>query len=169
MKMVSRKMFISVGLLSVSTLTFSALPPINLDIMPIPKSFIGKWAGLHSTDQKLNEQVLRDLCDNGGDSDTAYFVEFSADNPKIQTLVWWVTLSNQYLLSYSQYSTNHISGKAAKSYSAYDDNEQEIDKFDFEIINDKLYDRYEDQAIELWRCDKSIEVNKNPNFYKGLS
>ncbi len=157
--MIIKKMLTVIGLLSISTLAFSASLIVNSDIKPIPVSFIGKWAGLHSTDQKLDKQVLRDLCENGGDSDTAYFVEFLEGGLQIQTLVWWVTLSNEYPLSFSHYSADHIAGQSAKSYATASENESEINSFNFKISDGKLYDGYGDDIIELMRCDEDIEIN----------
>ena len=144
------------ALSSISTLTLASTVFIDSNIKPIPKLFVGKWAGLHSTEVKLDKQVLKDLCENGGDSDTSYFVEFAEDGLQIQTLVWWVTLSTEYPQSYSQYSVDQISGQSLKSYATYN-NEQEINNFNFRIINDKLYDGYDENKIELMRCHENPE------------
>ena len=79
------RVMLALNLMLVSTLSFSS-SNINSNIKPIPKSFIGKWAGMHSTKKKLTKSILNDLCKNGGEQDTSFFVDFNPDGQRLTSV-----------------------------------------------------------------------------------
>lgn len=155
-----KKSIIIINLLLISTLSISSSPQMNDTFKPIPKAFIGKWAGLHSTDKLLSKSVLNDLCKNGGDADTSYFVEFNQEDSSIMTLVWWTNLSFKYPVFYDNYTENHISGQAANSKLETEKNKEakadSTSHFEYKIVNNQLYTGSDDEIIRLMRCEQEV-------------
>ncbi len=146
---------ITVNLLLVSTLSFSSSSDIS-NVKAVPKNFIGKWAGMHSTKQKLTKAILDDLCENGGEQDTSFFVDFNSDGQRITNVAYWEDLTTEYPVSYSKYSANHISGQSLSiGYEMGSDDtlsNKTYSKFDYKISGNKLYVGTGTDVIEMMRC-----------------
>lgn len=150
----------SIGLTLTFALTMSA-PAVAVDysnVKTIPDNFNGRWAGMHSTKKKLTQTILKDLCENGGEQDTAYFVTFDPDRQRIKSVSYWEDLDTEYPISYSKYTPNHITGQSLTlSFEMGDDDmlaAKNVGKFDYRITNGKLYvSTYDNQYIEMRRCD----------------
>lgn len=144
------------NLMLVSTLSFSS-SDFNSNVKPIPKNFIGKWAGMHSTKKKLTKSILNDLCENGGEQDTSFFVDFDPDGQRLTSISWWEDQDTEYPVSYSKYTANHISGKSLSiSYEMGEDDTLEsktFSNFNYKISNGKLYAGSGANVIEMMRCD----------------
>lgn len=113
---------------------------------------------MHSTKKKLTQTILKDLCENGGEQDTAYFVTFDPDRQRIKSVSYWEDLDTEYPISYSKYTPNHITGQSLTlSFEMGDDDmlaAKNVGKFDYRITNGKLYvSTYDNQYIEMRRCD----------------
>lgn len=113
---------------------------------------------MHSTKKKLTQTILKDLCENGGEQDTAYFVTFDPDRQRIKSVSYWEDLDTEYPISYSKYTPNHITGQSLTlSFEMGDDDmlaAKNVGKFDYRITNGKLYvSTYDNQSIEMRRCD----------------
>lgn len=128
----------------------------NSNVKPIPTNFSGKWAGLHSTKQKLNKAVLKDLCDNGGEQDTSFFVTFNEDRQRMTNVAYWEDMSTEYPVSYSKYTPNHIAGQSLSlSFEMGDEDtlaNKTVTKFDYKIVSGKLYIGTPTDTIEMMRC-----------------
>lgn len=159
-----KKIVIVLYLLLISTSSMSSNTQINSTFKPFPKPFIGKWAGLHSTHKELDKIVLDDLCEHGGDADTSYFIEFNQEDSSIMTLVWWTNLSTEYPISYDNYTASYISGRSSSNqFELVESNKRKTDsfsEFEYRIVNNKLYTGFDDEVIELMRCDENIEPQK---------
>ena len=139
-----------------SSLSF-ADEQVDSNVKVIPKNFIGKWAGLHSTDNKLTKAVLKDLCENGGEQDTSYFVTFNSDRQRVTNVAFWEDLYTEYPVTYSKYSNTHIAGQTLViSFEMGSDDwlaTKNFSKFEYRLSGDKLYNGSGDQVIEMMRCD----------------
>ena len=140
-------------LLSATCVTHAS--PIS-NVKPIPKAFIGKWAGMHSTKQKLNKTILKDLCDNGGEQDTSFFVDFNADAQRLTGVSYWEDSYDEYPISYSKYTPTHISGQSLSIAFEMGEDDQlsnkHVGKFDYKIVNGTLYLDSGNTVIEMMRC-----------------
>lgn len=129
---------------------------VNSNIKAIPKNFVGKWAGLHSTKEKLTKAVLEDLCQNGGEQDTSFFVDFNSDRQRITNVAFWEDLYNEYPVSYSKYADNHIVGQSLTiSFEMGSDDwlsKKTFFKFEYRLNGDKLYNGSGKRLIEMMRC-----------------
>ncbi len=150
----------SVSALSVLVLAMtmtSTTFAVNSNVKPIPKNFNGKWAGLHSAKKKLNQAILKDLCENGGEQDTSYFATFDPDRHKITNVAFWEDLTTEYPISYSQYNSNHIKGQSLSvSFEMGEDDTlstKTVHKFDYKLAGDKLFiGTVDGKSIEMRRC-----------------
>lgn len=147
---------VALNLMLASTLSFSS-PNVNSNIKPIPKNFIGKWAGMHSTKKKLTKSILNDLCENGGEQDTSFFVDFNPDGQRLTSVSWWEDVNTEYPASYSKYTANHISGQSlSMSFEMGEDDmlaSKTASNFEYKISNSKLYVGSGANIIEMMRCD----------------
>ncbi|TXD98134.1 hypothetical protein ES754_04120 [Psychrobacter frigidicola] len=150
-----RQVSLAVSLIVSSTICATHANPTS-NVKPIPKAFIGKWAGLHSTKQKVNKTILKDLCDNGGEQDTSFFVDFNSDGQRLTGISYWEDSYEEYPISYSKYTPNHISGQSLSV--AFEMGEEDllsnkhVGKFDYKITNGTLYLRTDNTVIEMMRC-----------------
>ena len=144
------------NLMLLSNLTIAADMAVNSNVKAIPKNFVGKWAGLHSTKQKLTTALLKDLCDNGGEQDTAFFVDFNADRQRITNVAYWEDFYTEYPVSYSKYSNTHIVGQSLSvSFEMGSDDtlsNKTFSKFEYKLVGDKLYNGSGEKLIEMRRC-----------------
>lgn len=127
----------------------------NSNVKPIPSNFSGKWAGLHSTKQKLDKTILKDLCDNGGDQNTSFFVTFDEDSQSIVNVAYWEDVYTEYPVSYSKYMSNHIMGQSLSiSFEMGGDAlaNKTVAKFDYKLANEKLYIKTPTSTLEMMRC-----------------
>lgn len=145
-----------------SLLTTNAMAEVQSNVKPIPKAFYGKWAGMHSTDLTLNRKLLTDLCRNGGDQNTSYFITFNNDGQRIKTVLYWEDLYESYPVSFSKYSANHIKGKQLSlSYEMGEPEDEEemlaskhVADFEYKIEGGKLYVANINKGYDvLMRCD----------------
>lgn len=147
---------VAVNLILVSTLSFSS-SNVNSNVKPIPKNFIGKWAGMHSTKKKLTKSILNDLCKNGGEQDTSFFVDFNTDGQRLTSVSWWEDLDTEYPVSYRKYTANHISGQSLSiSFEMGEEDtlaSKTFSSFEYKISNGKLYVGSGTNVIEMMRCD----------------
>ncbi len=144
---------ITVNLLLLPSLSFAS--DIS-NVKDVPKNFIGKWAGMHSTKQKLTKTILEDLCNNGGEQDTSFFVDFDSDGQRITNVAYWEDLTTEYPVSYSKHSANQISGQSLSiSFEMGSDDtlsSKTYSKFDYKISGNKLYVGTGADVIEMMRC-----------------
>lgn len=123
---------------------------------PLPKAFVGKWAGLHESDEKLTTAGFKELCKTGGEQDTSYFFEVSKNGHQVEVLTYWEDISYKTPVSYSKYSPTHIAGKISTLYADFDANEsldgEHITAFDYKISNNKLILTTDYETIELMKC-----------------
>lgn len=135
---------------------------VQSNIKPIPKAFIGKWAGLHDTKKKLNKAGFKDLCANGGEQDTSYFIEFDQNRQRLTELTYWEDISYEYPVSYSKYTPTHVAGQSLSIYFEMGSDDdlagKHVGKFDYKIVNGKLTMTTDYQTIELMRCDQAALV-----------
>lgn len=126
------------------------------NVKPVPKAFLGKWVGLHDTQQKLTKTVLADLCENGGEQDTSYFLEFDANEQRATEVTYWEDIVYNYPISYSTYTKNHIAGQLLSiSFEMGDDDElssKYVRKFDYKIAGGVLTYTSDYQTIKMMRC-----------------
>ena len=143
-------------------LTSHAGAEVQSNVKPIPKAFYGKWAGMHSTDLTLNRKLLTNLCRDGGEQNTSYFITFNKDGQRIKTVLYWEDLYESYPISFSKSSANHIQGKAlGLSYEmGWPDDEEGVlaskylSDFEYKIEGDKLYVANINKGYDvLMRCD----------------
>lgn len=145
------------GALILAMSATSQVLALNSNVKPIPENFDGKWAGLHSTKQKLSDTIAKDLCDNGGEQDTSYFVTFDPNRQRIANVSYWEDLATEYPVSYSKYTPNHIKGEALSiSYEMGSDDTlstKTAHKFDYRLANNILYiGTMDGKFIEMRRC-----------------
>ena len=126
------------------------------NVKPIPKAFIGKWAGMHSTKQKLNKTILKDLCEHGGEQNTSFFVDFDVDQQRLTGVSYWEDSYEEYPISYSKYTPHHISGQSLSIAFQMGEDDQlsnkHVGKFDYKIVNGTLYFSLENKIVEMMRC-----------------
>ena len=150
------RVMLALNLMLVSTLSFSS-SNVNSNIKPIPKNFIGKWAGMHSTKKKLTKSILNDLCENGGEQDTSFFVDFNPDGQRLTSVSWWEDVDTEYPVSYSKYTANHILGQSlSMSFEMGEEDtlaSKTFSSFEYKISNGKLYVGSGANVIEMMRCD----------------
>lgn len=156
MSLYRRKQIILAAFLLLSSVISITNAAPTSNVKPIPKAFIGKWAGMHSTKQKLNKTILKDLCDNGGEQDTSFFVDFNADAQRLTGVSYWEDSYEEYPISYSKYTPTHISGQSLTIAFEMGEDDQlsnkHVGKFDYKIINGTLYLGSDDTIIEMMRC-----------------
>lgn len=144
------------SLLLISNLSL-ADEPVNSNVKPIPKNFMGKWAGLHSTQEKLTKTVLKELCQNGGEQNTSFFVTFNPDRQRITNVAFWEDFYTEYPVSYSKYTDNHIAGQSLTiGFEMGSDDwlsNKTYSKFDYKLKGDKLYIGSGSKVIEMMRCE----------------
>lgn len=145
-----------VSLSLASSLSF-ADSSVNSNVKPIPDNFSGKWAGLHSTKKKLTAATLKDLCDNGGEQDTSFFVTFDPDRQRSSNVSYWEDVYTEYPVSYSKYTPNHISGQSLSiSFEIGSEDSlstKTFSKFDYKIVNGRLFiGTVDGKSIEMGRC-----------------
>ncbi|MBO6225148.1 MAG: hypothetical protein J6N72_06830, partial [Psychrobacter sp.] len=140
------KVIASLALAVLVTSTASvANAEISSNDKPMPKAFIGKWAGLHDTTEKLTKSGFKNLCETGGDQDTAIFVDFNSNGKQLNILRYWEDSYEQYPVTYSKYSPTHVVGQSLNPSNDFDDelgsdddsSSNDTAAFDYKIVNVK--------------------------------
>lgn len=130
---------------------------VRSNVKPIPKSFIGKWVGVNRTKQRATKAVIKDMCNDSYYNDDAYVVEFNADRQRLNTTLYLEDNFYESPISYTKYTTNHISGQSLTFVFELGSNNdlasKQVGKFDYKISNRELTLIYGSDTFYLTRCN----------------